>query len=99
MTTNAFLLQQTWLIITATAAARWQQRGGCGGGISVIGRCWRQLGDGAAAAARWQQGGGWGGGGSTKRGGGVQRDDGSAVAAARMLRRWRQHDSATSQST
>ena len=24
------LLQQTWLIITATAAAWWQQRGGCG---------------------------------------------------------------------
>ena len=35
-------------------------------------------------------------GGSAKRGGSAQRDGGSAVAAARMLRRWRQRDSAMS---
>ena len=34
--------------------------------------------------------------GSAKRGGSAQRDGGSAVAAARMLRRWRQRDSAMS---
>ncbi len=36
-----------------------------------------------------------GGGGSVKRGGGAQRADSSAVAAAPMLQRWRQRDSAT----
>ena len=39
-----------------------------------------------------------GGGGSAKHGGCTQRNGGSAVAAARMLQRWRQRDSATSQS-
>jgi hypothetical protein len=61
-------------------AARWQQRGGCGGG-------------GSATAQRWRQHGGVsGGGGSAKRGGDAQRNSGSAVAAARRLWRWRQRD-------
>jgi len=48
------------------------------------------------SAAAWRRqggiGSGSGGGGSAKRGGGAQRDGDSAVAAARMLRRWRQRN-------
>ena len=61
-------------------------------------RRWRQR-DSATSAEAWRRHGGGGsvsgGGGSAKRGGGEKCDGGSAIAAARMLQRWRQRDSAT----
>jgi hypothetical protein len=76
----------------AAARRQWQHQ-----------RRWRQRDSAALAvtAVRQRDVGGSvsGSGGSAKRGSGSQRDGGSALAAARMLRRWRQCDNATSQST
>ena len=65
-----------------TAAARWQQRGSCGGGGSATARGRRQLGGGADFCWRQRRDVAWrrcGGGGS------VSGSGGSATA-----RRWRQ---------
>jgi hypothetical protein len=66
-------------------------------------RWWRQCNSAKSAVVvarqrNVQSGGGGsvsGGGGSAKRGSGAQRDGGSAFAAARMLQRWQQVNSAT----
>ena len=69
-----------------TSATAWQRRGGGGSAAArQRGVAWRRCGGGGGGSVS-------GGGGSAKRGGGAQRDGGSAIAAARMLRRWRQRD-------
>ena len=71
---------------------------GSGGSTTAPRRQWRQCTSATSAEAWRHYSGGSsisGGGCSVKRGGGEQRDGGSAVAAAWMLRRWCQRDSAT----
>ena len=70
--------------MAASAAVAAVRQRDVGGGGSTTARCWLQLGGGSISGC----------GGSAKCGGGAQSNGGSGVAEARMLWRWRQHDSA-----